>query len=49
MYDPASGSQGEPYLLYVGNLLPHKNLLRLLVTKEAGDGCEATESYVAAQ
>jgi glycosyltransferase involved in cell wall biosynthesis len=29
-FDPSPGRQGEPYLLYVGNLLPHKNLLRLL-------------------
>ncbi len=28
--DPAPPPHREPYLLYVGNLLPHKNLLRLL-------------------
>jgi len=29
-FDPSPHWHGEPYLLYVGNLLPHKNLLRLL-------------------
>jgi glycosyltransferase involved in cell wall biosynthesis len=29
-FDPFAAPQDEPYLLYVGNLLPHKNLLRLL-------------------
>ena len=28
--DPSPGQHQDPYLLYVGNLLPHKNLLRLL-------------------
>lgn len=29
-FDPFSAASEEPYLLYVGNVLPHKNLLRLL-------------------
>ena len=29
-FDSLSDGHAEPYLLYVGNLLPHKNLLRLL-------------------
>lgn len=29
-FDPSSGRHADPYCLYVGNLLPHKNLLRLL-------------------
>ena len=28
--DPSPGRHQDPHLLYVGNLLPHKNLLRLL-------------------
>lgn len=31
-FDPFSAASEEPYLLYVGNVLPHKNLLRLLDT-----------------
>jgi glycosyltransferase involved in cell wall biosynthesis len=27
---PAPPSDGEPYLLYVGNVMPHKNLVRLM-------------------
>ena len=29
-FDPFSAPSEEPYLLYVGNVLPHKNLLRVL-------------------
>jgi glycosyltransferase involved in cell wall biosynthesis len=29
-FDPSAAPHAEPYFLYVGNLLPHKNLLRLL-------------------
>ncbi len=29
-FDPSPGQHQDPYLLYVGNLLPHKNVLRLL-------------------
>jgi glycosyltransferase involved in cell wall biosynthesis len=29
-HDPSPHASGEPYFLYVGNLLPHKNVLRLL-------------------
>lgn len=29
-FDPSPERYGDPYCLYVGNLLPHKNLLRLL-------------------
>jgi glycosyltransferase involved in cell wall biosynthesis len=28
--DPAPAPDGEPYLLYVGNVMPHKNLARLV-------------------